>query len=126
MVITNLWFAYRALVHEHSTLTKLSLRRSMAHDESKYPKPFEFIPERFLDPDGTLTSDSVHNIGFGFGRRSCVGRHFAEMSLWYMIATILALWKVSLPKDEDGNDVPFEPKWAPGLTTYVLLSSDGR
>lgn len=98
----------------------------MAHDESKYPKPFEFIPERFLHPDGTLTSDNVQYIAFGFGRRICVGRHFAEMSLWCMVSTILSLWKVSLPKDELGNDVPYEPKWAPGLTTYVLLSSGGR
>lgn len=95
----------------------------MAHDESKYPKPFEFIPERFLHSDGTLTSDNVHNIVFGFGRRSCVGRHFGEMTVWCMVAMMLALWKVSLPKDEHGNDVPFEPKWAAGLTTYVLLRS---
>lgn len=93
----------------------------MAHDESKYPEPFEFNPERFLHPDGTLTSDNVQNIAFGFGRRSCVGKHFAEVSLWYAVATILALWKVSLPKDEGGNDMPFEPRWATGITTYVLL-----
>ena len=96
--------------------------RSMAHDESKYPKPFEFIPERFLHPDGTLRLDNVQNIAFGFGRRSCVGRHFAEISMWYAVATILALWKVSLPKDEHGNDVAFEPKWASGITTYVRIS----
>ena len=103
------------------TLIVSLLPRSMAHDESKYPKPFEFIPERFLHPDGTLTSDNVQHIAFGFGRRSCVGRHFAEISMWCAITTMLALWKVSLPKDEHGNQVPCEPKWASGITTYVLL-----
>ncbi|KAF8552962.1 cytochrome P450 [Imleria badia] len=93
---------------------------AMAHDESKYPKPFEFIPERFLQVDGTLTCDNVQNIAFGFGRRSCVGRHFAEISMWYGVATILALWKVSFPKDEHGHDVAYEPKWASGITTYPL------
>lgn len=93
----------------------------MAHDESRYPRSFEFIPERFLQANGTLTWDNVQNIAFGFGRRSCVGRHFAEISMWYGVATILALWKVSLPKDEHGNDVVYEPKWASGITTWVLL-----
>lgn len=119
--MTNLWFAYWVLVRESLTLICLSLRRSMAHDEAKYAKPFEFLPERFLHPDGTLTSDNVQHIAFGFGRRSCVGRHFADISMWYAVTTMLALWKVSFPKDEHGNEVPYEPKWASGMTTYVLL-----
>ncbi|KAF9222448.1 cytochrome P450 [Gyrodon lividus] len=93
---------------------------SMAHDESRYPEPFEFTPERFLNPDGTLTSDDVLNIAFGFGRRICVGRHFANLSLWSAMSTILAVFKLSLPKDEDGREVSFEPKWAAGITTHPL------
>ncbi|KAF9237851.1 cytochrome P450 [Melanogaster broomeanus] len=93
---------------------------SMAHDESKYPRPCEFIPERFLNPDGTVTSDDVLNIAFGFGRRICVGRHFADITLWSAMAMILALFKVSVPKDEDGKEVAFEPKWATGLTRHPL------
>ncbi|KAF9235265.1 cytochrome P450 [Melanogaster broomeanus] len=99
-IITNLW--------------------SMAHDESKYPKPFEFIPERFLNPDGTLTSDDVLHTTFGFGRRICVGRHFADVTLWSAMSTILALFKLSVPKDEDGNEVSLEPQWKSGISTYPL------
>ncbi|KAF9230214.1 cytochrome P450, partial [Melanogaster broomeanus] len=93
---------------------------SMAHDESKYPKPFEFIPERFLNPDGTLTSDDVVNIAFGFGRRICVGRHFADVTLWSAMSMILALFKLSVPKDEDGKEVSVNPEWASGITTHPL------
>ncbi|KAF9237858.1 cytochrome P450 [Melanogaster broomeanus] len=82
---------------------------SMAHNESKYPKPFEFIPERFLNPDA-----------FGYGRRICVGRHFADVTLWSAMSTILALFKLSVPKDEDGREVSFEAEWASGLTTHPL------
>ena len=42
----------------------------MLHDESDYPEPYEFIPERFLK-DGKL-DNSVRDpvdIAFGFGRR---------------------------------------------------------
>ncbi|KAH7883254.1 cytochrome P450 [Phlebopus sp. FC_14] len=93
---------------------------SIAHNEEKYPKPFEFIPERFLDAHGNLTDDNVLNIAFGHGRRICVGRHFADSSLWSAMANILAVFKLSLPKDKDGRDIPFKPKWASGATTHPV------
>jgi len=40
----------------------------MAHDESVYPDPFSFKPERFLNEDGTLNDDS-RILAYGFGRR---------------------------------------------------------
>ena len=40
----------------------------MSHDEEVYEKPFDFIPERFLDENGDLTEN--HRIlAYGFGRR---------------------------------------------------------
>lgn len=48
------------------------LSRSV-HDASKYLEPFEFVPERFLHSDGTLTPDNVQNNAFGLGRRSSSG-----------------------------------------------------
>ncbi|KAN0084465.1 Cytochrome P450, partial [Tylopilus felleus] len=65
-IITNLW--------------------AMAHDESKYPDPHAFIPERFLNHDGSLKPNDVENIAFGFGRRICVGRYFADTSVWSVMA----------------------------------------
>ena len=89
--------------------------RSMAHNESKYPRPFEFVPERFLDDDGTLKPDDTQNIAFGFGRRMCVGRHFADTSVWSAIATILAVFTLSTPRDAHGREVPVVPKFTSGL-----------
>ena len=40
----------------------------MTHDESVYPEPFAFKPERFLDENGVLKhSDRI--LPYGFGRR---------------------------------------------------------
>jgi len=93
---------------------------AMARDEDKYPKPSDFIPERFLDEDENLTQDDVVNIGYGFGRRICVGRHFADPSLWIAMASILAAFKISRTQDRDGNEIHFEPKWSTGLTTQPV------
>jgi len=40
----------------------------MTHDETKYPSPNEFKPERYLHEDGSLTSDTMP-LAFGWGRR---------------------------------------------------------
>ncbi|KAH7928414.1 cytochrome P450 [Leucogyrophana mollusca] len=92
---------------------------AMTHNEEKYPNPDEFIPERFLTADGSLNDDTC-NFTFGFGRRICVGRHVADASLWSAMALMLAVFKFTKAKDEEGNDIDFEPKWFGGLTTHPL------
>ncbi|KAF9238847.1 cytochrome P450 [Melanogaster broomeanus] len=52
---------------------------AMTHDDVRYPDPNDFKPERFLNSDGTLNDDAVGYV-FGFGRRICPGRHFADAS----------------------------------------------
>ena len=40
----------------------------MTHDEENYPRPNEFIPERFLNEQGGLNDDNTI-LAYGFGRR---------------------------------------------------------
>jgi hypothetical protein len=40
----------------------------MTHDESVYPEPFAFKPERFFDKNGELNNDG-RVFAYGFGRR---------------------------------------------------------
>ncbi|KAJ7189912.1 cytochrome P450 [Mycena pura] len=81
LVISNLW--------------------AIHHDETLYPDPYEFKPERWL-------SESVGSMGtaeaaFGFGRRICPGRHFATSSVWITIACVLATLNITKAVDEDGT-----------------------
>jgi hypothetical protein len=92
----------------------------MCHNEAKYPNSSEFNPERFLNPDGTLTDDTV-SVVWGFGRRVCPGRHLAEASLWSAVASLLAIFKFSKAKDEGGNEIDIQPRWRAGLVVYALF-----
>ncbi|KAG9317980.1 cytochrome P450 [Chiua virens] len=93
---------------------------AMSRDEKQYPNPEEFIPERFLDDDGML-NNNINNpmdFVFGFGRRVCPGRYFADASLFTAIATMLAMFEFHIPKDEQGNDVALDITWVNGVTHH--------
>lgn len=88
--------------------------RAIAHDESTYPNPYTFIPERFLSDDGSIKPNDVDHIAYGFGRRMCVGRYFADASVWGVMAKVLTVFKILRPLDEDGAEIAVEPKFAGG------------
>ncbi|KAJ3532238.1 hypothetical protein NMY22_g7821 [Coprinellus aureogranulatus] len=77
---------------------------SILHDEEVYPDPFEFRPERYLDDEGNIATDSkqviVVRTAFGFGRRICPGLYLAENSLFLAISMLLHAFNVS--EHEDG------------------------
>nr|AAS88582.1 PAH-inducible cytochrome P450 monooxygenase PC-PAH 3 [Phanerodontia chrysosporium] len=78
----------------------------MLHDDDLFPDPDIFRPERFLNADGTLNSDAHFPIEtFGFGRRICPGRYFAQDLLWLTIANVLAACSIERVVDEKGFEV---------------------
>ena len=89
--------------------------RSMAHDDSMYPNSHAFLPERFLNDDGSLKPNNIEHIAFGFGRRACVGRHFADTTVWTVIARFLAVFMILRPLDENGVEIPVEPRFSSGV-----------
>jgi cytochrome P450 len=119
--------------------------RAMFYDESTYPSPHTYDPERYLK-DGKLdpsVKDPEERI-FGSGRRCefcdnhlltslrqywhvsyhfppyriCPGRHFAVRTLFLDIARVLALFDIEAPVGED-----LEAKFLEeGFSRYVYLS----
>lgn len=75
----------------------------MLHDESVFPEPLRFQPERFLNPNVKLP-----DVGFGFGRRICPGRFMARSSMWITVASVLAAFDIY--PVVDGQGVPQIPK----------------
>ncbi|TFY82801.1 hypothetical protein EWM64_g1209 [Hericium alpestre] len=90
--------------------------RAMLHDPEKYPDPHAFKPERFLREDGTLNNDDVQ-IAFGFGRRICPGIHIARSSLWIMIASLLATFRIEPAKDAAGREIPINEDRVEGIVS---------
>ncbi|KAM5533378.1 hypothetical protein V8D89_012928 [Ganoderma adspersum] len=87
---------------------------AMSRDPVAYPDPDEFRPERFLD---AATRDPM-KYAFGFGRRICPGRHFADNSLFIIVAHVLHTLNVEPPLDGDGQTVELEFRY----TTDMVVS----
>ncbi|EJD42954.1 putative CyP450 monooxygenase [Auricularia subglabra TFB-10046 SS5] len=80
---------------------------SILRDRAYYSDPEEFRPERFLT-NGEVdlkTNVDPRILLFGFGRRLCPGRHFADTTAWLAIATTLSCFDILPAKDEQGNSI---------------------
>ncbi|KAF8904754.1 cytochrome P450 [Gymnopilus junonius] len=77
---------------------------AMVRDETLYPNPEEFLPERFLADDDELLKKrkNPRNFVFGFGRRRCPGANLVEQSIWILIASMIAALDISKAQDEKG------------------------
>jgi cytochrome P450 len=89
---------------------------AISRDESLYPDASRFDPERHLTAEGKLKDDPlVGHFAFGYGRRICPGRHFAELSLWAAMVSMLSTIQITNAKDSEGNDIPVIPEYTAGL-----------
>ncbi|KAF7374544.1 O-methylsterigmatocystin oxidoreductase [Mycena sanguinolenta] len=83
---------------------------AMTRDESIYPEPEQFNPDRFFTANGKLNDDDIV-FTFGFGRRICVGRHIADATLWITFVSVLATFSIAKAKDDTGNMLEIDPNF---------------
>ncbi|RXW15021.1 hypothetical protein EST38_g10834 [Candolleomyces aberdarensis] len=85
------------------------------HNPETYPDPFNFNPDRFIK-DGKINQEVTDpfEATFGFGRRICPGRYIALDTLYALISSTLAMFDVSVPKDENGNP-DIKPSFSIGI-----------
>lgn len=67
------------------------------------PDTDSFIPERWLEPDSDKTGKlkDLPVVGFGYGRRTCPGRHFARNFLWVVIAQLLWAFDIEAGRSKE-------------------------
>ncbi|KAI0698980.1 O-methylsterigmatocystin oxidoreductase [Cerioporus squamosus] len=90
------------------------------HDPLAYHEPEAFRPERFirdgkLDPTVRDPADFV----FGYGRRICPGRYFADDTVFINMASVLHCFDIGPPLDERGQPIKIVPDWTDGLLSYI-------
>jgi len=74
----------------------------MTKDPDTYRDPELFRPERFLEQRDI---QDPADIVFGFGRRSCPGRLFADANIWLAMVHITATFDISKALDKEGNEI---------------------
>lgn len=87
---------------------------------NEYNDPERFDPTRHLTADGQLKPDAMQDNSkyFGFGRRICPGRFFANDSLWAAAAVILSAFRFEKAKDSSGNEIEINPVFHHGALSY--------
>lgn len=85
------------------------------HDPQVYHEPETFEPERFLAPrnEPDPTSDV-----FGYGRRICPRRFFADSSLYINIVQSLSMFDFRHAVKDDGKEVSISLEPQPGILTH--------
>jgi len=93
--------------------------RAITRNEELYPKPENFDPERFI---GKMDSEAAHQVDatFGFGRRVCPGKAFAEANVWLLMANIVATMNIEKSVDEKGQPITPNPEY---IGSFVRCAS---
>ncbi|KLO05955.1 cytochrome P450 [Schizopora paradoxa] len=79
---------------------------AISRNEDIYPKPLDFIPERWLPGGSSLNSFRPDEYVFGYGRRICPGQVWAEHMIFIAVVSILEAFKIEKALDSDGEPIP--------------------
>ncbi|KDQ16088.1 hypothetical protein BOTBODRAFT_144787 [Botryobasidium botryosum FD-172 SS1] len=88
---------------------------ALSQDEAHYKDPKRFWPERFENPE-TAELDP-YKYTFGWGRRICAGMNFGDATLYLAVVSMLAVFNISKPLDEYGNEVEPEVTFGTGVVS---------
>lgn len=71
----------------------------VSRDESVFPEPNNFQPQRWLKDSHSKKLGVLHAFGslpFGYGVRSCLGRRLAELEMYLVLSRLIQQYKIVL------------------------------
>ncbi|KAF8645514.1 hypothetical protein AX16_007798 [Volvariella volvacea WC 439] len=89
---------------------------AITHDSEIYPDPHVFDPTRHL---GEKAQPDPLNFVYGFGRRACPGAHFAGLSLFLNISSILATFNIRKAIDDSGAEIDPPLNRTTGMISHI-------
>ncbi|XP_047996590.1 cytochrome P450 6B4-like [Leguminivora glycinivorella] len=92
---------------EKNQLVKIPIL-GIHHDETIYPNPEVFDPERF-SPENIATRHSCAFLPFGVGPRHCIGLRFAQVQSRVCLAKLLSQFRVE-PSNNTPRQFSYEPR----------------
>lgn len=97
------------------------------HDPARYPDPYVFSPERWLDEDGKVRKPGTYAwIPFGGGRRRCLGASFALLEMKIVLRAVLVARELrpvtNRPEPPRRRNITIRP--AGGGMAWLLPRSD--
>ncbi|KAH7889235.1 cytochrome P450 [Phlebopus sp. FC_14] len=112
-------------VIEKDRLPTLEDRASLPYIDAIFRETLRWHPVIPLSiPHATVETDVYQGYyipkGFKHWLRICPGRYFANASVWIVMASILAMFKMAKAKDNEGHDIPINVTWSKGLTSRPL------
>ncbi|XP_042865194.1 probable cytochrome P450 49a1 [Penaeus japonicus] len=84
----------------------LVLLKASGTREDAFPRAQEFLPERWLRGEGGRVS-SYASLPFGIGTRMCIGKRFAEMEIYALLARMFHRFDVSWHHGAVGTQTRF-------------------
>ncbi|XP_046382409.1 cytochrome P450 6k1-like [Ischnura elegans] len=82
---------------------------AMHRDESIFPNPNRFDPDRFL-PENKQKIDQIAFLPFGAGPRSCIGQRFAQTQARLGLATLLLRFEFQLCREKTKLPLTFKKR----------------
>ncbi|KZT58207.1 cytochrome P450 [Calocera cornea HHB12733] len=94
---------------------------ALMHDETMYPDPFTFDPDRYTSTNGRAPQEDPTRWVWGFGRRVCPGtcQHLADAMLYITIVSTLAIFNISKAVDKHGQVIEPALEFTTGTTSRV-------
>lgn len=103
---------------------------SMHRDDSIFPSPDTFLPERWLESNASpeeLALMSQHMMPFGTGTRVCGGQNLAQIVMRMVVAAVVRNFDIVAPSETNERTMEMKDSFVSdrAMAVYLLLTAIG-